>query len=227
MVGAPLDAIIFHEPLISAGMQAGTASLIGSTTAELVNHKIETKRRHTPEATFGRCHDQLLTSLDNYCALTTEASREEFVVARAHLVMDAYAARLATLRLNWHAKDQYWATIEGLQNAINRGEAPQKLTVWRPRLWSLAQSLEDQHSSKQPAQPSKRHDKTPLRVITRPSGWHPKNEPPATEPPKIVTRDAGTPPFVPPRDGEDDYRAPARTQKRIQPQVEMRHEMDQ
>jgi hypothetical protein len=143
MVGAPVGAEIFHEPLVSAGVKAGITSLIGSTTAELMNYRIKSSKLHSPEAVFGRCHDQLLTSLENYSGLTAGASREELVIARAHLVTDAYAARLATIRLDWPAKDQYWATVEGLQNAIGRGEAPQKLTVWRPRLWHLAQSLKD------------------------------------------------------------------------------------
>jgi hypothetical protein len=143
IIGAPLGAAIFHEPLLSAGVKAGITSLIGSTTAELVNREIKSEKQHRPEAAFCRCHDQLLMSLDDYSALTSGACREELVVARAHLVADAYAARLATIRLDWPAKDQYWATIEGLQKEIDHGEKLQNLKVWRSRLSLLAQGLEE------------------------------------------------------------------------------------
>jgi hypothetical protein len=148
MFCAPLGAAIFHEPLLSAGVKVGITSLIGSTTAELVNHEIKSGKQHRPEAAFRRCHDHLLMSLDDYSALTSGACREELVVARAHLVTDAYAVRLATIRLDWPAKDQYWATIEGLQKEIDHGEEPQRLTVWRSRLSRLAQSLENKNNLK-------------------------------------------------------------------------------
>lgn len=151
-LGAPLGAMIFHEPLLSAGAKAGITSLIGSTTAELVNHEIKSRKLHSPEAAFARCHDQLLTSLENYSALTAGASWEELVVARAHLVTDAYAARLATIRLDWPYKSQYWKMVEGLQNEIDRDEEPQTLTVWLPRLQSQAQSLKARPPLKAPSQ---------------------------------------------------------------------------
>jgi hypothetical protein len=63
--GAPLGAMVFHEPLLSAGVKAGITSLIGSTAAELVNHELKGQKQHSPEAVFDRCNDQLLPSLNN------------------------------------------------------------------------------------------------------------------------------------------------------------------
>jgi hypothetical protein len=146
----PLGAAIFHDPLLGAAVKAGISSLIGSTTIELLNHGLNSKKLHSPEAVFGRCHDQLLTSLGNYGELTAGANLDELVVARANLTMDSYAARLATIRLDWPDKDQYWETIERLQGEIDRSKELQKLGAWSSRLHSLAQNLKDQRSIDEP-----------------------------------------------------------------------------
>lgn len=143
--GAPLGATIFHEPLLSAGAKAGITSLIGSTAAELVNHELKRQKQYSPEAVFDRCHDQLITSLNNYCELSAgAASRKELVIARADLVTDAYAARLATIHLDCPNKNQYLETVVLLQNAIDHREGPQKLQTWLPRLSKHAQNLKGQ-----------------------------------------------------------------------------------
>lgn len=82
----------------------------------------------------------------------------------------------------------------------------------------------------EPIQPAQQYGEPSLTVIYQRPGTAgsspPRVEPPATLPPMVVIQKPGTTSFVLPRDDEGDH-APARSRKRLQPQLEMLIEIDE
>lgn len=134
IIGAPLGAAIFHETVTAAAAKAAIASLVASTTGEVLNYGLKSRKYHNDEAVFIRCHAQLQVSLGNYCDLDSSGRPEERDIGWAHVAADSYAAQLAAVGLDWRQKADYASTLQELREATTGRRHGDQLRVWLPRL---------------------------------------------------------------------------------------------
>lgn len=145
MIGAPVGAALFHDALITAAVKAGVATLIGQTAAETLNYKVKERKARSPQKVFDRSHDLFVKSIESYRSLKSSASSEEVEVARARLVMDGYAAALASLRFGTKHAAAYRDSVADLQRSLSEGSGDLHLNLRAARFNALAADVRLKH----------------------------------------------------------------------------------